>query len=334
MKHKILTTLLCISIVATLFSGCGSAKQEQTNTTNTEGTMSTGTEVAGTDVSETVTIETENAETEVIEYGEGTWVRTKEIDVDTSTGEEFLLYEYEYDRDARMTKSKYLVDGSVGIISYDENGNQIARNYSHGNEVYAMYEAEFDSNNNLLRETLYKNFERDSEKLYTYDENSNMLSMEVTEYGTTVRTDYEYDSEGKLIREQNNKRDIATYTEYFYDSEGRMEKWTSYYCNNNKIDQERHFLYDNNGNLITEEIYNNLLELKLSFIVTYEYDENNNLLKRTQVDDEGIISILEEYEYDAYGNCIKYTKYLESGIDKGELVTNTITKYEYTFIPQ
>lgn len=307
MKHRILTSLLCISIVATLFSGCGSEKQEQPNTANTESTMTTGTEVVGTEVNETVTIETENAETEVIEYGEGTWVRTKETCVEWFTGEEYVAYEYEYDWNARMTKSK-AHDGSVGIISYDENGNQIARNYSFGNEIYAMYEAEYDSNNNLLRETVYKGFETDGEKLYTYDENNNMLSMEVTEHGTTVRTDYEYDSEGKLIREQNNKRDIATYTEYFYDSEGRMEKWTSYYCNNNRIDQERHFSYDENDNLIKEEVYGNLLEFKLSSIITYEYDSNNNLLAKSSTDVEGNVYHLEEYEYDAYGNCIKFTE--------------------------
>jgi hypothetical protein len=96
------------------------------------------------------------------------------------------------------------------------------------------------------------------------------------------------------------------------------------------------YIYDKNGNLIEERYYENKSLIKDEYtpsIIRYEYDSQNKLLKKSQLDHNG--KLMDDimglsyttYEYDKSGNLIKSQHYKKDGtFSDAEYGTSTVLR--------
>ena len=207
----------------------------------------------------------------------------------------------------------------------------IRKIYSSDNTLKNKSEVEFNSEGNELKET-------------RYDKNGNLLSYAITEYNEDNKKvkygsydeegnekysySYEYNKQGDLIKEvekNEEETDVRVY-EYEYTDKGQIENRVLF--ENDEFSYEKRFTYDDKGNLIKEESFNE--EGQSNIVFEYTYDNNNNVIgekyqgpsltmvteKRydangneiesmTFENDNSYPSIWSTYEYDEKGNCIK-----------------------------
>jgi len=193
-------------------------------------------------------------------------------------------------------------------------------------------EAVYNDDGQMLTESHFSYDENGSEENdysqsdYFYDENGNLLSKEIyntSKIGANVTskqiTQYTYDKEGNRISEQSRSvRDgqedsvWLDYT-YEYDKNGNKIRAVSAIINEN-TDSPIIYSYNNKNLLVKESAYISTEPTVLNNYYTYEYDENDNLIKciRYSADDQ-IISYT-EYEYIEIGAISSTTEAAVSNI--------------------
>ena len=193
----------------------------------------------------------------------------------------------------------------IAKIEYDDKGNVIKRVASYG----AMYEYEYDSNNNLLKST------------YT-DERGNLVSTETFAYdakGQLIRKTYEdndfeyplsivytytYDENGNLLVDDRvTSSGYHTRDEYTYDAGGAPIKKTEYTPHGTYYYV---WEYDKAGNEILEK--RSFADGTRDYMYSQIYDEAGNRIKthyQYGVSDEVVGETF--YEYDEHGNLLKVT---------------------------
>lgn len=173
------------------------------------------------------------------------------------------------------------------------------------------YDYKFDKNGNLIKKNildLYNNeIVSESETIFTYDENFNLVKETYSINGFTSVTMYVYDEHGRLSlsRTENNQRAVDTV--YTYDSQDRLIRKTvgNNYCFT--------YNYDAQGNCIQEEQFY-LNGQQQSKLITYEYDNDYCTAYHQEMYDGDNISVTYdiEFKYDAYGNNTEMIVYTGS----------------------
>lgn len=193
----------------------------------------------------------------------------------------------------------------IAKIEYDDKGNVIKRVASYG----AMYEYEYDSNNNLLKRTYTD--ERGnlvSTETFTYDEKGQLIkktydSNNVEDPWSIVYT-YTYDENGNLLVDDRvQSSGYNTRYEYTYDEGGAPIKKTEYTPHGTYYYV---WEYDKAGNEILEK--RSFADGTRDYMYSQTYDEAGNRIKthyQYGVSDEVVGETF--YEYDEHGNLLKVT---------------------------
>ncbi len=212
---------------------------------------------------------------------------------DGTKGEPHRVYEYVYDQYGNMIskveKSGNHINEYTWEITYDEAGRKLASNSKNEREEWSYYAdgtlkqhisknsfgvttTDYDENGHEIKIVESKEYTNEliSHKEFAYDDNGNMTSEKTfnvnEEYWHEAK--YTYDDASNLIKKQWIKEDtILSTDEYVYNEYGRLDTIISY----NK-----------------EDWYN--------YEIVYTYDENDNLIRESWKDEDGIFTDI-EYTY-------------------------------------
>lgn len=219
------------------------------------------------------------------------------------------------------TKAESKIDNSVFISSfteYDETGNTLCQiTYRAENLVENKTTFKYDENGKIIEEVEYLDEDEIAEST-TYKRNSDgkiALASIVYSDGAISNRDYNYNGNSLVvnIKDEDN------------ESEGI-----------------ENYLFDEKDNIIAKEIvdcYGNVEEKEIS-----EYDSNNNIIKKTEFDEENMPSLISIYSYNqkqelllikrlnSDGELIEeiHLKYNEKGkLIEQQFGTTYLVKYEY-----
>ncbi len=287
---------------------------------------------------------------------------------------------FTYDENGMLLiRSKTVGDKSEKVeeFRYDENGNLIY--CPHKDHQYIAVTSTYDAQGRLLTQSWYEFAQR--EEAYTYDDAGNLILEEHKKNGQLTRhISMTYSDKGWLLEEvwdyvSENHPDIFIYYEYdengnllseityydeilrstitcTYDDNGNMATYQS--IRDGEIAQDKTFFYDEQGNLIRTESYERGIDLTTEpeplrlIVVTYQYDENGNLLEKDTRDEEGRGSTIRwtyddsgnmlseelvgsnrtEWTYDEWGNVLTYRYYV--GDDLRYDITYSYTAFQVT----
>ncbi len=290
---KTVTILVSLTLLLSLFSGCGS---------------NTGSTAAGNDAGKVTTPGGEQSDGLVSVYlletktaGPNRIVlRSCKYDEKGNLVEEDrdgYRYTYVYDQNNRNIEwTRQRADGSVhqkNTYQYDENGNEILQveDYS---EYHFEYKSTYNDKGQLIEVVCTRNGEHFDTDTYTYDDQGRVTqytdgTMRVIRYvyeGNTTRKQelnndgsvdeenvYTYDDNGKLIREEYIvEGETWNYREYTRDENGKVLERQYYELEDGAVEAERKtvYTYDDNGNLTQEKFYE---DGELSEQHTYTYVE-------------------------------------------------------------
>jgi choice-of-anchor C domain-containing protein len=229
-----------------------------------------------------------------------------------------------YDPNNSIQKVKDAL-GNETVYEYDNQGNVVTEVDAEGKITKSTY----DANNNVLKETIISDRSGPNgfTTEYTYDSNSNRLSMIDTQGNTTY---YTYDSRGHQLSQTDS---LGRTTLYTYDKKGHLTSstdalgvqtkfnFTGYgelYSVTDANGQNTSFTYDNRGNVssVTDS---------LGHVTQYTYNANGDKLTETRImtTPTGVKTLLTQWSYDSNGHMI-------SMID----AENHTTRYEYNDLGQ
>ena len=293
---KAIATIFMLSLLATLFVGCG---DKEKGSQTTAGTVDSTVQTEADDVEESSgEIETENTKV---------WVPTKVIYEDTSLSLKHIM-QFEYDEKGEITKSTTLnEDGTIASYQqyeYDENGKKkkVVNNNADGT---VSSEKLYDTNGNVIKET-------------DFEDNGLVESY----------TETEYDASGNKIKRTSYKSDgsVIFCSQYEYDEKGNMTKHDYIGPDSSTVSYTYVYEFDTNGNVKKEERYDATEEYHMS-TTWYEYSADGFLEKKTvfKLMPDGTDGGQERTKYDKNGNKTQYTS--EDGNDR--IIIDDHYSYEY-----
>lgn len=194
---------------------------------------------------------------------------------------------------------------------YDEYGNELktVKEDMRGNFL-AEWISEYDDNQNLIKTSVVdtKNGEPFVQLIQSYDDKGNLIeSRHFSTHDETVYT-YQYDEQNRVMSRSSNGTLIETYT---YEPDGSYKIQSvniadiySVYRADGKIELRQSgpftksvFIYNDEGFLV--ECINYYKEI-MNRKTVYYLDENGNTIKVSQVNSQGIETVMGEYEYKLY----------------------------------
>ena len=196
------------------------------------------------------------------------------------------------------------ISGNGFLLFADQQDPKILRKETYSGDTLDYYhEYIYREDGKLIQENYYKGNELDEITEYTYDDDGFPLQMIVTDEGVKDVMQYECDSEGNIIKRYHvfdGEEEITAWFDYVYDEKGRQVESIHYW--EGVLDNTTYYTYDEEGNLLSEEIhYNPDSEYRsydtLFYRDEYEYDEAGHLLARYNVDENGIRDLRTSYEW-------------------------------------
>ncbi len=197
---------------------------------------------------------------------------------------------------------------------YDEKGNLLETNYYDikTDVVFSKDKRSYDVNSNLLEITFYnKAGEIEGKYHYKYDERNNEIEKITYWKGTydgKVITTYDYKS--MLVNVNTYKADGSYVVKFSYkidDKKNHLEDYNS----NGELESKSIFEYDKMGH-VSKELSESWDEDTTKAIISYQYDEWDNVVNRMVTDLKGNKTIISntktEYDYDKLGNWIRSVK--------------------------
>lgn len=175
-------------------------------------------------------------------------------------------YKNTLDKDGRILRQEMYQSGkliSVDTFTYDTKGNELTHEYNWFSENGEMlewrkYTKTYNSKGALTSETLHWNF-NDEYIIWEYDDE---LCVRQTSYES--ETDkiveywaYTYDEKGNQTRKSHydGADNLSYYTEYTWDDTGRVQTEMSYNADGTARNHFNVFTYDEYGNQIMQERY-------------------------------------------------------------------------------
>lgn len=205
-------------------------------------------------------------------------------------------------------------------FKYDENNRlveQIEIDIDGSN--YYTYTYQFDDRNLTVRRNHLIENELAQYCIWKHDKKGNLESManywakgEELEWRST----YEYRNKGRLIIEKRfDDEDIhKTSVQIQFDlNNNKVERVI--YSADNEFEQGRYYSYDNMGNLTKDKLVvmsGENQEVKHQF--EYSYDDQNKLLHRDEIDNNGNRTLVESFSYSSEGLLESSVVYNEKGI--------------------
>ena len=212
--------------------------------------------------------------------------------------------DYEYDANNRLTKTiEYDANGSItswGEYEYNANNQVSQRTYyladgSIKNSDIFLY----DANGQLIE---YSSHDIDG-SYFRYDEynySGQLIKRRSINNRVNQMIETEYNADGIAISELNYLNGvlwIAWVYQYYHDSNGQLIATTQYYDNGGGR-QYTHIEYNANGRVDRRSMYT---DSELIFIVDYEYDTFNRVIRLTTTNGNGSNAfydiLIEEREY-------------------------------------
>lgn len=217
-------------------------------------------------------------------------------------------------------------EGNSETYRYDREGRMILHTDRNGNQVRTSYNVD---DNPVLERGCDRNGENEVTRSWEYDEIGNMRKAVAGGFCYT----YEYRPDGKLLKKASSGRTLTACTYY---GDGRLK--TLQDASGHRVCYE----YDSLGRLerISDEAGTELVRYghtpggKLKEILhgngmhtDYEYDTDDNIIRLTLKNREGIVISDYQYEYDLNGN--RLLKAGSSIVPGEESLKKQVIRYEY-----
>ncbi len=224
---------------------------------------------------------------------------------------------FTYTDDGYLLERKSKTTGSYmteETYRYDDAGNLVYGPLGVGGSFVPVTYT-YDDKGRMLSKS-WQDVRYAKKEVYAYDEADHLIMKECwTEDRLSKRITYVYNKDGqKTFEEWNNgsgnNGNIRIFWEY--DDRGKLLSETTYYSGTPKIEEVRN--YDENGLLQSVKRWMNG---RAEFYACYEYDEDGRLI-REEGDQRGAIPedpalyyFMNTYEYDEWDNVIRKTSVLE-----------------------
>lgn len=232
---------------------------------------------------------------------------------------------YEYDEYGNLLNQFYIgEDGQKGsvfreyVYIYDEHNNMISEttiDKRNSTETTYTTEITYDENGRItlaIKKNERGKFVNRLEWSY-YEDGTVKQYIEKGSFGDTI-TDYdeagrkiketkgseiqewEYSAEGYLLSEKTYNDEVGEYSEYkyVYDANGNLQTQQTISNREGEVYCALQYEYNESGKLLKMTFLRG--GKYVSYYTTYEYDENDNLIKECEQDDNGIFSVI-EYTY-------------------------------------
>lgn len=260
--------------------------------------------------------------------------------------------EYFYDGNGHLTEYVYTCSeySLTAHYAYDENGYLIRETAGHNLKGELYYEYSYDKNGNVIEKVEFianeDGAQRQGSYRFTYSSDGKLIKEEQAQGGNLLTTEYTYDTDGKLTHKTKTNNGGQSITYYTYDLNGNLieEKASDYVIkkqydeNENLIYRETKYLYNSGSNSVYDAIYDDagklirehLVSGKNTYTTEYIYDEDGNLLEKTEVskifNDEGTDT--KTFIYDQAGNMIHQINQDDDGWIQHKNIT-----YQLVYIP-
>ena len=240
---------------------------------------------------------------------------------------------------------KDLIYNEKNLLVYDIEYLYVMKNKKPVYDIYKMDEYEYNDNNQLIR-VIYKEKDEDTDSLkprgksvYKYTSN-NLTTSEFHHYNgssyfLTAKNEMTYDSNNNLLTDTSYTHSDGSMTmdhkiEYTYNTSNQVIKEEHFGRDSFKL-LSYSYTYDDNGNKTLEE-YDDYKDIILKHKFEYEYDSNNNLVKKYYYagGNDGSANYTldekEEYTYNSLNNISTYKKYI---LFNNEFVLHINEDYTY-----
>lgn len=217
--------------------------------------------------------------------------------------EVFRAFEYD-ERGKKISDKTYYADGTVESVikyEYDNEGNLTRESDFVGEDVLELYiDYAYDDKGNVTKkQTYFENGELYSEINYMYDTDNQIVREEHIYVGELNRiVEYSYtESTEKAISYGKDGAAFST-KERIFDDDGNLYEEIHYADDrNNPIVWDQHFYEGNN------EI--KMIDKKSGKTYNYLYDENGNLVSEEVENADETYNLISSYKYDLF-EIIKY----------------------------
>lgn len=217
------------------------------------------------------------------------------------------LGNYERDNTYKDHMPSYSTDYVlVKETTYDLETNQVAR--------YAVYDN--DANGNAVKKTYHYNAihvwdtEYEEVVVFCYDESRRISGkMVYLDDELYARAQYTRDAVGNIVQERVEEgltwdNPVTTEYEHIYDSHNQVISTTVHYDGEQPTTTNRINTYDENGNLMKEDWYN---DKGVYDSISYEYDDNNRIIQSVRSMSGDDPYVMQSFTYDSNGNEATYT---------------------------
>lgn len=207
-------------------------------------------------------------------------------------------------------------------VLLDRNKNEIKRflfkTYTNDNYGYPLDETEYNDNGEIVCKRIYKYFDNREVKEYIeYDPNDELLEKHTyskNEFGVIDRVEFEFINEQKTIKEyyfsdignaqkaivKNEDGEITGYEIYVSNNEGLLIEEIE--LDEYESEITRYSKKYNDDGLLTNDLQFNDDELISEDF--YEYNDKENVIKKTHKNYLDNYVVIDEYKYDLNGNMI------------------------------
>lgn len=197
---------------------------------------------------------------------------------------------------------------------YNKNGKHIKdTRFNEKGEIRYYYIIEQNSKGLMKKQTGYKFGEISTILTYEYDENGNRTdNFQHKSDGTLLihqkRTYNKKNLNTKLYNKQKNSDDYFISNKYYYNKNGKYSKIKSFNPKGKLVHVSK-YEYDKKGN---KSKFYNIMGNNKDLIISYEYDNRNNLIKRLFIKSNKYI----EYKYDSENNLIEEKTFANNVLTK------------------
>lgn len=168
-----------------------------------------------------------------------------------------------------------------------------------GNETTQYFESTYDTDGNLITYEAYYEGSLYNQVDYTYDEKGNMLTASSQVSTGTTLTEYTYDENDLLVGVVSSCEETGTYSRYAYayDENGWVTLEETYDVDGVLQSYIENVYAENESGITKTATYYNGDGTEAGQVITYVYDEHENLIQQTTtIDGDVAETIVNTYE--------------------------------------